>query len=72
MRHFTGESHHLNHLKHIADHQQYYYHHGGFGLWHIISLILGLLLLCFLIGVCISCFRNTAYAAGAPMGGVYL
>lgn len=55
--------HHLERVEFIPSHEQYYgYRSYGWDLWQIISLIIGLLLLCFLIGICIQCFRNTTHA----------
>ena len=64
----------LHHMDYLPSHEQYYARSFTWDLWQIISLILGLLLLCFLIGICINCFRSTAYGVTgmAPVGGVYI
>ena len=62
-----------HHLHHLTTHE---YYPGSFTweLWQIISLIVGLLLLCFLIGICINCFRTVGYGMSPvmPLGGVYV
>lgn len=59
---------------HYVEHE---YYPGGFTwqLWQIIWFILGLLLLCFLIGICINCFRRSGFVPGGVYGaqpGVYI
>ena len=62
----------VHNLRHYKPEHEYYYGY-GWNLWQIISLIIGLIVLCVLIGICINCFRGTAGMVGGPgMGGVYI
>lgn len=48
----------------------YYYHQPGFGIWHIVGLILGLIILCALIGLVINCLRSNSSPYGHEAPGV--
>lgn len=69
---------HLADMGSLPSHEQFYYspyRSWTWELWQIISLILGLLLLCFLISICLSCFRSATYpvvGGGVMPGQVYV
>ena len=68
-------------LEHLT-HHQFYYYPGSFTwqLWQIISLVLGILFVCFLVGICLTFLRRSGFAPGGaygttarqPIGGVYI
>lgn len=50
---------------------EYYYGGPGFGIWHIVGIILGIIILLALIGICLNCIRGNTVYTGAPSAIVY-
>ena len=48
-----------------------YYGEPGFSLWHIIGIVIGIILLCALIGIIVNCLRSGTVYTGAPGTVVY-
>ena len=63
--------HHPESYSNLLSHDFYYYP-GSFTwqLWQIVSLILGLLFVCFLIGICLVCLRRSGLLPGGGYGTV--
>lgn len=48
-----------------------YYGGPGFGIWHLVGIILGIIILLALIGLCLSCMRGgTGFGYGGAPGAV--
>ena len=60
----------LHHYLDESPSHEYCYGQPGFGIWHIVGIVIGLIILCALIGICLNCMRSTAYA-GAPGTVIY-
>lgn len=58
-----------HYLDEYPSHQ--YYGQPGFGIWHIVGIVIGLIILCLLIGICMNCLRSGTVYTGAPGAVVY-
>jgi hypothetical protein len=56
---------HHNHFDVVA--HEYYGRGGGFDLWHIVGIVLGIIVLLALIGICLNCIRSNTVYTGQPV-----
>lgn len=69
MRHYAK---HLNSFD--GEHSHEWHGNPAWGVWHIVGIVIGIIILLALIGVCLSCLRSgSAYggAVGVPGAVVY-